>query len=323
VFLLRSNLLLLALLGAPAPLSAQEAVPLEWSAPATCLDAAHFEAAFAQALSAPFDASVDPETSVRVVFDPSAQWRVEVRVAARGAVRTRTLQVEGGACHALDEGLIVVVALLLEDVHQDVRALASEPAPPPAPIALQPRPEFALQSSATPLRGQIGLGAQLRVDALPGLAIGPSLSAELAVDVLSFGLSGVYFPARDIRAEAGGIGAEVSAMGGSVFGCAEGAPLSFLELGGCISASALAVSAIGSGLSRSSGSVGLEVDLLFEARARLQLVGPLALRLQGGLGVALVRSRIFYEVMGQPETLHVTSQAFPVVSLLLELRLGQ
>lgn len=213
----------------------------------------------------------------------------------------------------------MVVALLLEDARQDARALTeSAPAlPPPPPIEVRPLP-----TQSTPMRGQIGLGAQLRVDGLPGVAVGPQLSAELALDVLSFGVSAMYFaPMTTVRE--GGIGAEVSAMGGALFGCAQGAPLSFLELGGCVSASTLAISAIGTGLTRSGGSVGLEVDVLFEARARLQLIGPLALRLQGGLGVALVRSRIFYEVMGQAETLHVTSQVFPTLSLLLDLRLGE
>jgi hypothetical protein len=294
---------------------------LEWSAPEGCRDAAAFEEMLRQGLGAPLAEIAAPGTVVRVRFSDAAPWSVSVEVALADDRRTRTLAIGGDDCHALDDGLVVVVALLVDEA-----AAAARPseAPTPAPVVITlPAPVVAIEAEPTSsLRGAFALGATGRFDSLPGFALGAALLLEVRVhELVTLGAGALYLPSAS--ATRGDVSAQVDAVGGSLQSCVLGQPAAFVELGGCAGLQALLVNATGMGLAVAQHSNGLELDVGLEARGAIQLVGPLWLRLTVGLGLALVRARIYFETGDLRETLHLTSVAFPMGSALLELRLGE
>jgi hypothetical protein len=249
-------------------------VALAWSAVPGCADAASFERAFGASLGVSLAEHAMADTEIAVVFDDASGWGVSVEVRRGGVSLTRELRVQGPSCRELDEGLIVVVALL-------------------------------------------------RVDALPGLAVGPTLEGELRpIAAVTLGIAATYLPPM-LSVRADGIGTEASAIGGALHGCVLGTLGALLELGGCGRVSAWAVTASGHGLSEARSSAGFALDATVALRAGLELARPLWLRAEVGLGLALVRARITYQLMGVIETFHVTSHAFPVAALFLEIRLGE
>jgi hypothetical protein len=287
-------------------------VALAWSAVPGCADAASFERAFGASLGVSLAEHAMADTEIAVVFDDASGWGVSVEVRRGGVSLTRELRVQGPSCRELDEGLIVVVALLLLDVGR-------EPVPIAPPIELSAA--HGVERAA--LRGALALGASLRVDALPGLAVGPTLEGELRpIAAVTLGIAATYLPPM-LSVRADGIGTEASAIGGALHGCVLGTLGALLELGGCGRVSAWAVTASGHGLSEARSSAGFALDATVALRAGLELARPLWLRAEVGLGLALVRARITYQLMGVIETFHVTSHAFPVAALFLEIRLGE
>lgn len=283
-----------------------EGAEVAWTDLPGCASQAEAATMLVTALGGPLRAAEG--TRLEVVFAPG--HTVSVTVTLGETTRARTLASSAG-CRALDEGLVVVIALLVDEVQ------AAAPASPPSITV----PVLAPAQPAS-LRGALLGAAVLRVDALPGATFGAHLGGELIADPITIGLSATYFPSS-VAGDVSGAWAEVSAVGGTLELCALGAPVPELALGGCAGAAAWAVSATGHGLDVGGTSLGLEVDVLAHGRLDVRIWGPLSLRAEVGLGLAAVRARIYFEQAGGPTTLHVTSIAFPTALLGLQVRFGE
>lgn len=283
-----------------------------WQAPAGCLDRAGFEQAFLAAVGASVEAHAGPETRLAITFTEG--WSVTAEVEARGVRRVRTLHTDE-TCHALDDGLVVVVALLVEDVGTEVARIEAEA----RPLELD---GASAAPSSTALRGALAVGGSMRVDMLPGWSVGPSLGGELRLlDLVTIGLEATYFvPLTTLRTD--GVGAEASAVGGALHGCLLSGLASFAELGGCARVTGWAVTAAGQGLASTRSSVGFGLDATLTARLGLELATSLWLRAEVGLGASLVRTRIYYELSGAAQTYHLASILFPMAALFFEVRMG-
>ena len=327
-----ARLLVLALMAlALLPSRASADVAITWEAPPECTQLPAFQRAFERAMGTALLDLGAPNTQVHVAFtEVERGWVVRVQVDVPGASRTRELSVQSRACHRLDEGVLVVVGLLVDEVSREAESHPiALPEPVEAPLVSAPPAVVEPPSSpaAAPevthaLEGAFILGARARVDALPGLAVGLHAGGELQLlRALRLGLGIELYPeATSTRPD--GSGATVSALAPYVALSGLASVTPWLELGGSVALDVMLLEARGTGLDETRTSRGLALDVLAEARMNLALTSWLWLRIHVGLGVAPVRARILYRTEDRIELLHTTSWLSPTLGLAFELRLG-
>lgn len=306
--------------------SAQAPTSLRWSrAPGaeTCIEAV----ALAAAVEARLAREVFTEGSTLVIegeVGPSATGYVVQLMLRSGAevVGERTLESRRPRCSGLDDSLVLMVALLVEVGEQAIEVTL--PAPPvdddaPAPDSSPPAAAPVDDTPPAPppswARLAMTLGARGAIDALPGPAVGVQGAIELGRPV-ALRVAGAYLPEVSVEAGAGRA-ARLSLAVAQVGACADGAPVAWLELGGCLSLSAGAVqgSGIGFDVSRAGTLPWLALELA--GRARISLMGPLAVELALGLEVPVTSGRF---VVGQAGAARVV-YAHPLVAPFLGLSL--
>lgn len=297
------------------PTVAQADVIIHWSAPEGCLDADGLRTMFEAAVGTPLEAAPGTVIDVRFEREPS---RVGVRVRIEGSrgVRERVLTIDGEDCHRLDEGLVVIVALLRDEM--------AEPQVPESRTIRLPEAGGVPATAESPaVRGALALGATARIDSLPGLAGGAYLAFGLRpVDELVLELSVAGFPGVDAL-QSGGVGARVHAGAVSLGACGLAPLTSFFELGGCGHLSLTGILAVGVGFEGKESSPGAELAGAVELRLGLALAGPVWVRGGVGFGVSLVRAQIHWLEGAAPHVVHESAPVYPVMSLALELRLGE
>ncbi len=293
-------------------------VTLRWMAPHECLDEAGLRAMFEAAVGTSIESSGAPGTLIEVRFEREpGQRSVRVRIEGPSEARDRVLTIDGDDCHRLDEGLVVIVALLLDEVTEEQAARESPP------IRLPTSENLRENTSNPPIRGALAGGVLARVDSLPGMAGAAQLVLGLRpIDALVLELSVAGFPGVE-SIQADGVGARVLAGGVSLGGCGLSRMASFFELGGCISVWATGILATGIGFERRDSSTGGEIAGVLDARIGVQLVGPLWMRGGAGLGVSVVRAQIHFIDGGEVRVIHESAPVYPVMSLAFELRLGE
>lgn len=253
----------------------------------------------------------------------SPGFRAHIVLSLHGeVVGERTLDSRRRVCGALDDSLVLMVALLVEVGEQAIEVTLPEPEPvaPPAPAV----PEGALERVPQPvppepsgeaLRWSMTLGARGAIDVLPGPALGIRGSVELGWP-FSVRLAGAYFPDVGVTSTPERA-ARLGAGWGQLGACGMGAPIPWLELGGCASLSggALLGTGIGFDVTRSGVLPWIAIDL--EGRVRALIASPVALELAVGLEVPLAQGRF---VAGQGDTVR-TLYALPWVAPHLDLSL--
>ena len=213
---------------------------------------------------------------------------------ARGEVLgTRELESAEPACRALDEKLVLVMAMLLDPEAALAPKVASPRVPTPAPV-----PVPAPAPAPSPWRESLSLGPAVAAGLLPGAAVGLSLRGEIEPpSFVPIELGGVVW--HDARADAPTgppRGANLSLAYGMVGIC----PLVWgpwaTRVRGCVDLEVGAVRAVGYGFTATQGA-GQEqpfVQAQVAGRVTRRIVGPLDLGLGLGLVVPFNRARFFY-----------------------------
>jgi hypothetical protein len=260
------------------------------------------------------------ETTIDVAVAPRTRgWDVELRASAEGRALQRALVVEDPACAELEAAIVLVGALLLDDLWSSRATLHVQPDPAPAPVvahrpaapapAPERRPPWALRASAA---------ARMSVGDLPGVAGGVALEwLATAPRVVSFGLQLVAWPYRGVEH------AQFSAVDFAVPVCADAVRRPIWALSVCGAPRAGVAFVSGTDVSDPQGVVRprLLVDAVVDARVRL--VGPLWLRGHVGLTVPVLRDRFVIGSTDPSDPAEVVHRAWPVVPLAglgLELR---
>lgn len=233
----------------------------------------------------------------------------------------RTIESRRRACRALDDSLVLMIALLVEVGEEAIEvtlpSVGPEPEPtrPEAALPVLPPPLVEMPEPSASVRWAMTLGARGAIDVLPGPAIALHASVELGWP-FSVRLAGAYFPEVGV-AVSSERAARVAASWGQLGACGMGAPISWLELGGCASFSAGTVlgTGIGFDVTRSGTLPWVAIDL--EGRARARIAGPVGLELAVGLEIPLAAGRF---VAGQGDALR-TLYVLPPVAPHLDLSL--
>jgi hypothetical protein len=309
-----SILVLLVVVALSASTSSAQ-VALRFEAPDGCIDrervARGVEAALGRSVFD--DRSPGAITLEGTIRRERGLWVSRLALSIPGASpRLRELESDSADCSRLDDGVIVVAALMVEDARPQIEEVAAA-APPTAVMVPPPRDQRGWALTAR-------VAALARVDALPGLSGAAALEVELTPPgAFALLLSLAAWPPVDALRD--GAGARFVGLSGAIGGCPSGTIGAEIELGGCASASAMGIWTEGIGIARPRASEGLEVDLAAEAFARFRLGAPLWVRIALGAAVPVVRPRATFELEGGAVVLiHEAGSVVPTGSIGLELR---
>lgn len=306
-----TSLVLLAWL-LPLPVRAETPPsPWDWSAAATCLQRDAASQAVADALGDAVQGDIHVRASIA---GTDGAWTAELAVQRGEVSRTRTLTSEARACASLSDAVVVVTALLIDEVQA-----ASEPAVLAVPVPTAPPAEPPAPAEEASWTGTMRLGAIARFDELPGLVGGPLLEVEVlppgGIPVL---LSvGFWPPVETLREGRGGRFLGALAM----LGVCPSVPLDVaIEVGGCGAVSLSYLFAEGVGAAETRSAEGLSLGLEGRAFLRVRLAGPLWIHGALGLLVPIVRPRASLSVGDDVVLVHQVAPVVPEGSLSLELR---
>jgi hypothetical protein len=312
---------LVAALGGPSPESTGRALAIVVD-DNPCVDADAIRGGLVRTLEIELPNGGDEATTIDVAVAPRTRgWDVALRVSAEGRALQRSLVVEDPACAELEAAIVLVGALLLDDLWSSRATLHVQPDPAPAPV-VAPRPAAAGPAPAPERRPPWALrasaAARMSVGDLPGVAGGVALEwLATAPRVVSFGLQIVAWPYRGVEH------AQFSAVDFAVPVCADAVRRAIWALSVCGAPRAGVAFVSGTDVSDPQGVVRprLLVDAVVDARVRL--VGPLWLRGHVGLTVPVLRDRFVIDATNPSDPAEVVHRAWPVVPLAglgLELR---
>jgi hypothetical protein len=223
---------------------------------------------------------------------PPGGWRAVLRVAdANGTVvGTREIEVDGEDCHALDDSVAFVVAVMI-DPDADRRPKPTAPTTPVAPP---------VAPSVAPQRWQLHVsgGAEAALGLLPSIAMGPLARLRIGAPVWAAEISGTYLVPQTQGVEVQGAHAEVEWS--LAFAGAALCPRFFATADGALSLVACAGVDAGSFRSRGSGFLltSDSTDAIVLARAGLRGEWRFARRFFAALepraAVPLARERYEY-----------------------------
>ncbi len=311
---------LAAALGAPAP---DRAVAIT-VADNGCVDADAVREGLARTLELELGTEVDAATAVDVAIAERARgWDVVLRASTDGRELQRTLVVEDPACAELEAAIVLVGALLLDDLWSTRATVHVQPAVPPAAVAtpvavertapptptVRRKPPWSLRASAA---------ARMSVGDLPSVAGGVALELlATAPRVVSFGAQIVAWPYRRVDH------AQFSAVDFAVPVCADPVRRPIWALSVCGAARAGVMFASGVDVPQADAAVRPRVLVDAVVDARVRLIGPLWLRGHVGLAVPILRDRFVIGGTDASDPAQVVHRAWPVVPLAglgLELR---
>lgn len=311
----------------PLPVRADAPPPAwAWTADATCLGGDAAARAVVDALGGAVQEGIVVRASIT---GAEGAWTAEIFVSRGEVTRTRSLTSEARACASLSDAVIVVTALLVDEVQAaSVPAVLAVPvprAPPEAPLAV---PEGAAPEGASPggagpdeasWRGTIRLGAIARFQELPGLAGGPLLEVEvLAPGGIPVLLSAGFWPPVETLSEGRGgrfLGALV------MLGVCPSVPLeAAIEVGGCGALSLTYLFASGVGTEETRSAEGISLGVEGRAFLRLRIAAPLWVHAGLGVFVPIVRPRASFALGEGRVLVHEALAVVPEGSLALELR---
>ncbi|MFO0627251.1 MAG: hypothetical protein U0325_16700 [Polyangiales bacterium] len=173
------------MLALPAPGFAQSAPAwsMRWDAPPGCPNAAAVRARVATLVGAEArrDARVSWAVSVR---RDGGGYLAAVRAHNDGQPSTQTLSAP--RCEELAETAALLLAWTIQPD-------GLPPAPPPAPAPAPPPPP----PRSTPLRWRVGAGLRLDVGMMPGVALGPGLTADVGGPHASLSLDLAWLPTQE------------------------------------------------------------------------------------------------------------------------------
>lgn len=280
---------------------------LDWDLPSECMSRDDFETALALTLGVELEEIAASVSAQRV----EGGWIADVRVDVDQRHRERSLSVDHPDCHRLNEGLVLVTALLIDEIAETERNDTSRTLAIPPPLDRER------------WTGVARMAAVARIDSLPGFFVGPAVEVEITPPSawpILLGLT--VFPGGD-SLDANGRGARVSATGVVLGTCPVLFTDSVFELGACAAVSWLGISAVGLGLDLTAFSFGSEVSALGEVMIRFAIARPLWMRVGLGAGVSILRARIFFDDGAMDFLVHETAPVFPIASVGLEFRLSE
>ncbi|MDP1827090.1 MAG: hypothetical protein Q8L48_27700 [Archangium sp.] len=284
-----------------------------WSADSTCLS----RDAAAHAVADVLGGAVEKDIVVRAsITGVAGAWGADLFVQRGEVSRTRSLTSEASACASLSDAVVVVTALLVDEVQAAgeplVLTIPAPSAPPLEPPAAPPGVSWT---------GMIRLGSMARFDELPGLVGGPLLEVEaLPPGGIPMLLSvGFWPPVETLREGRGGRFLGALVMLGVCPGVAIDASVG-LAVGGCGALSLTYLFAEGLGAAQTRTAEGLSLGIEGRAFVRVRIAGPLWVH--GGLGlfVPIVRPRASLSVGLSEVLVHEVAAVVPEGSLALELR---
>ena len=221
------------------------------------------------------------------------RWRAQVVLRDTQGQRygARELRTAAADCSALDEALVLAIALMIDISRDELPEVSSAPArptraaPSPAtPIELPPQ----THAPREPWAFHAGVLGGLAVGLLPELAAGGTVS--VGVDPPSFWLTeldATLWPARET--EAAGEGAEFAMVSVGLYLCPLDLGPQETRVALCAGQELGQLRASGFGFDRNDERTRLIYDLALRVRLSQRLVGPL--RLLAGAGVRFPVSR--------------------------------
>lgn len=308
-------------------------VNLSWTRDASaegCIDAEKLRTSVEQRLERPVFSDEAGELSVSGSLSGNpGSWRVliEAQTSSGQKLGAREIRSEAEHCSALDESLVLVVALLVDVPREEL----PEPAPPPVreepaprstvgsvrPTKLRvPRDAF---SPREPWAFELGAAMSTSFGFLPGLGLGPQLSIGITPPRFwHFELSGTgWLEATD---EQDGYGGRFNAWDATLRIC----PLDHrgkVQLRGCLEQRLSVVKAEGFGFDsdrtqdRLNASLGPRLGLLYPAR------GPVSIDAAGAVGIPFLRDRFVFRDPGGQQEIYERPLLTLVAELGLRLRL--
>lgn len=309
-----------AALGAPAPDQHAVAITI---ADNPCVDVDAVRTGLARTLELELDGA-DPTTTIDVAIAARSRgWDVELRVRAGEHELHRALVVEDPACAELEAAIVLVGALLLDDLWTTRATVHVQPAAPPAAVVIPtpaptPKPTTRARPRPPPWSLRASATARMSVGDLPSVAGGVALELlATAPRVVSFGVQIAAWPYRRVDY------AQFSAVDFALPVCADPVRRPIWALSVCGAARAGVMFASGVDVPQADAAVRprLLVDAVVDARVRL--VGPLWLRGHVGLAVPILRDRFVIGGTDASDPAEVVHRAWPVVPLAglgLELR---
>jgi hypothetical protein len=286
------------------------AARLEWQRAAEAQDCASADelAAGAERLLGRSVFAVDAGAAMvvrgQVSRTPDARWAAHIALSGpAGRMGERDLAMAADDCHALDQSLTLVLALMV-DVDEQKVSLRLPAAPPP------PKSEGGRQV-------EIAVGGIAAHGLLPGIAAGgeAAVAYRLAARWTLEARGLFWAPSSD---SSGGRGAEAWAWQGGLAGCRELAAWSRASLDVCLGAEAGRFAARGTGLDVSREASGALLDAFASARLSVPLPGWWQVRIGVDAVAAAVQNRFLSFDPGGQETLF---QSEPVAQR-LEIELG-
>ncbi len=236
-------------------------------------------------------AAVDMQVSIERVSEGWAA-RIELK-GRRGTIRHRELTIEHDSCAELENAVVLVGALLFDDLWAEEATRAS--VEPPAPQVLVVPPAPAEPASGPRWRVFSGVFGAFGYGDLPGPTAGAGLSVDFAAPRVSMiGLSARAWPLSRRRDEIGR-GARFSAYEAGASFCARAVERPRAWLFPCLGARGGVTYATALGLDRAEAVVRPRALVEATLAVRVLVSDPLWLGIGAGLGIPLVRDRFRYE----------------------------
>ena len=258
------------------------------------------------------DVSIEGRAEPRTAGNKKG-FRMVVRGVRRDGteIGARELDSERPDCHALDDTLTLVVALMI-DPDADVAAKPAPPPEPPPPPVVAPPPRDIVHErvivhevAAPPPRGRLDayVAGTVGFGRLPGAAPGLALVVRLGPRAVPFEASLGAMPAAEVRN--GDRTATYSLLEGGLAACPAMALGTRVELGGCAGARVGNVHTRGSGFHADAEVDRPLVDAVVGPRLQVTLLEPVFLIVSTSAVVPFVRQRTTYTAAdGSTQSLH-------------------
>jgi hypothetical protein len=281
---------------------------------APCIDPTRVRTGIAETLAFSLPNPTDePDLSLRVELRRVHEgFEADVELhGRRGGTRSRSLQIELDECQELLNAVVLVSALLLDDLWTEERQRPEAPPDPPRTLDVPvtaptpPRPRW---SVFTGIDGVFAYGD------LPGPNGAVALKVEFAPPkFVSFGIRALVWPRATARDESGR-GGRFSAYDGGAFVCARAFERGRVQLLTCLGARGGVTYATGLGLSDADAEVRPRVLVDAGFGGRVHLHRPLWLDFGIGLAVPLIRDHFQYR--DENDVLVTVHRSWPVVPMI-------
>jgi hypothetical protein len=240
----------------------------------------------------------------RAASPPGYQAHLTLTSSDGGTLGTRELRGDGDDCRALDEQLVLVVAVMIDPDAALRPPPHDEPVAPPAPVpAPSPAPpvpaarEEKTPPPARPWQGGALAGASVGFGLLPNVVAGVDLRGHLASPwrwSADLGAT-VWIPTQI----AGGTHVVTFSLAYAFLAlCPPGLDTAIVRLRGCAGVQVGAIRGSGAGYNLDQATERPVVDVALEARVSRRLYGPLL----GEIGLGLVVPALRDEFVSQTTT---------------------